>query len=142
MAAMRARIIFWLVVLIGAFLLGFVPEYLKNRDLQSQLESPRKTIDELKQQLQMSELRDQASLILIEISRQNYGLARDHAGQYYETLNKLIESVQNQTLKKSLQDLATTRDSLTEALTTPTPPAALSAAQQIVLKTFELTKTR
>jgi uncharacterized membrane-anchored protein YhcB (DUF1043 family) len=142
MATMRARISLWLILLIGVFLLGFVPQYLKNRDLQSQLESPRKTIEELKQQLQMSELRDQASLMLIEISRQNYGLAKDHAGQYYDTLNKLIESLQNPALKKSLQDLATTRDSLTEALTTPTPPAALTAAQQIVLKTFELTKTR
>jgi hypothetical protein len=141
MATMRARISLWLVLLMGAFLLGFVPEYLKNRDLRSQLESPKKTIEELKQQLQMSELRDQASLMLIEISRQNYGLARDHAGQYYETLNQVIESLQNQALRKSLQDLASTRDSLTEALTTATP-AALTAAQQIVMKTFELTKTR
>jgi len=38
--------------------LGFVPEYLKNRNLQAELQNPQKMIDGLKQQLQMSDLRD------------------------------------------------------------------------------------
>src|SRR5262244_3767720 len=128
MATMRGRIIFWLILFISGFLLGFIPEYIKNRDLQSQLENPRKTIEALNLQLQLSELRDQASLMLIEISRQNYRLARDYAGQYYSKLNEAIESVQDQAIKKSLQELAATRDSLTESLATATP-ASLTATQ-------------
>ena len=139
MKTVRARVTLWLVLLIGGFLFGFVPGYIENRDLRSQLDNPRKTIDALKLQLQLSELRDQASLMLIEISRQNYGLARDYAGQYYSKLNEAIESVQDQAIKKSLQELATTRDSLTEALATATP-ASLTATQPIVLKTFEVTR--
>jgi hypothetical protein len=138
---MRGRFTFWLVLFIGGLLLGFVPEYLKNRDLQAQLENPRKTIDALNLQLQLSELRDKASLMLIEISRQNYGLARDYAGQYYTMLNALIASVQDESMKKSLQELAATRDSVTEALATATP-ASLAATQPLVLKTFEVTKVK
>src|SRR5262249_18240282 len=138
MQTMRGRIIFWLILFVGVFLLGFVPEYVKNRDLRSQLENPRKTIEALNLQLQLSELRDLASLMLIEISRQNYGLARDYAGRYYSRLNEVIIEVQDQDLKKSLQELATTRDSMTEALAAATP-AALTAAQPIVLKTFDVT---
>src|SRR5262245_54030970 len=141
MKTLRGRITLWLVLLFGAFLLGFVPEYLKNRDLRSQLENPRKTIDALKLQQQMSELRDQASLMLIESSRQNYGLARDYAGQYYTKLNEVIASVQDENIKKSLQELATTRDSLTDALATATP-ASLTAMQPVVLKTFEVTRVK
>ena len=141
MKTLRGRITLWLVLLLGAFLLGFVPEYLKNRDLRSQLDNPRKRIDALNLQLQMSELRDQASLMLIESSRQNYGLARDYAGQFYSRLNDVIESVQDQAIRKSLQELASTRDSVTEALATATP-ASLTAMQPIVLKTFEVTRVK
>jgi len=141
MATMRARVSLWLVLLIGGFFLGFIPEYLKNRALRSQLESPQKTIDALKLQFQLSELRDQASLTLIEITRQNYGLAKDYAAQYYSKLDELLESVQDQVLKKSLQELAATRNSLIDALATATP-ASLTVAQPIVLKTFEVTRNR
>ena len=138
---MRGRITFWLILFVGGLLLGFVPEYLKNRELQAQLENPRKTIDALNLQRQMSELRDQASLMLLELSRQNYGLAKDYAGQYYSRLNELIAVVPDQTIKKSLQELAATRDSVTEALATATP-ASLTAIQQVVLKTFEVTRVK
>ena len=141
MKTVRSRVILWLVLLIGAFLAGYVPEYLKNVDLRTQLENPRKMIDALKLQLQLSELRDLASLMLVEVSRENYGLARDRAGQYYSRLNEVIESVQDQAMKTSLQELATTRDSVTAALATPSP-ASLTAIQPVVLKTFELTKPK
>jgi hypothetical protein len=141
MKMVRGRITLWLVLLIGAFLVGYVPKYLENRDLRSQLENPRKMIDALKLQLQLSELRDLASLMLIEVSRQNYGLARDYAGQYYSRLNEVIESVQDQAMKKSLQELAATRDSVTDALATPSP-ASLNSIQPVVLKTFEVTKPK
>src|SRR5262245_59610546 len=141
MKTMRGRLILWLVLLIGAFLVGYVPEYLKTRDLRSQLENPRKMIDALKLQLQLGELRDLASLMLVEASRENYGLARDYTGQYYSRLNEVIESVQDQAMKKSLQELASTRDSVTAALASP-GAASLTAIQPVVLKTFELTKPK
>jgi len=42
---------------------------------------PQKTISSLKLQVQLAELRDTASLVLLELSRQNYGLARDYSGE-------------------------------------------------------------
>ena len=140
MKKMRVHATIWLVLLIGGFLLGFIPEYLKNRDLRSQLETPQKTIDGLRAQLQMSELRDRASLMWIELSRQNYGLARDYAGQYYSKLQDTIDSVQDPSLKKSLQELAATRDSVTADLAANT--SSLTAPQSVVLKTFEVTRSK
>ena len=140
MKMMRVHVSLWLVLLIGGFLLGFVPEYLKNRDLRLQLQNPQKTIDALKLQVQMGELRDVASLMLIEISRQNYGLARDYSTQFYGKVNEAIDTVQGAELKKSLQELATTRDSLTANLSAA-DPASLTASQLIALKTFEVTRS-
>jgi len=141
MKKMRVHATIWLVLLIGGFLLGFIPEYLKNRDLRSQLETPQKTIDGLRAQLQMSELRDRASLMWIELSRQNFGLARDYAGQYYSKLQDTIDSVQDPSLKKSLQELAATRDSVTADLAAANA-SSLTAPQSVVLKTFEVTRTK
>jgi hypothetical protein len=138
---MRVHATVWLILFAGGFLLGFVPEYLKNRELRSQLEAPQKTIDGLRAQLQMSELRDQASLMWIELSRQNYGLARDYAAQYYSKLKDMIDSAQDPGLKKSLQDLAATRDSVTADLAAANA-SSLAAPQSIVLKTFEITRNK
>ena len=139
MKMMKVHVTLWIVLLASGFLAGFVPQYLKNRALQAKLESPQKTIAALEGQMQMSELRDLASLTLLELSRQNYGLARDYSNQYYSKLNDVANTVQDANLKKSLEELATTRDSLTTSLAAANP-ASLSAAQPIVLKTFELTR--
>jgi len=139
MKMMRVHVTIWLVLLIGGFLLGFAPEYFRNRDLHAQLENPQKTIDALKLQLQMSDLRDAASLMVLELSRQNYGLARDYSGQFYGKLKDLTDTAQDPALKKSLEDLSATRETLTAQLATANP-AALTSSQPLVLKTFEVTK--
>ena len=140
MKMMRVHIILWLVLLIGGYLLGFIPEYFKNRDLQAQLQNPQKTIDALKLQLQMSELRDAASMMLLELSRQNFGLARDYSSQFYSKLKDVTDAVQDPGIKKSLEDLAATRENLTTQMTTANT-GALTTSQPIVLKTFEVTRS-
>ena len=139
MKMMKVHIRLWVVLLVGGFLAGFIPQYLKNRELQKLLENPQQTIAALELQVQLSELRDLASLMLLELSRQNYGLARDYSNQYYSKLNDTANTVQDANLKKSLEELATTRESLTTSLATANP-ASLTASQPIVLRTFELTR--
>jgi len=139
MKMMRVHVTVWVVLLIGGFLAGFIPEYLKNRDLRAQLESPQKTIDTLKMQNQFGDLRDEASIVLLEMSRQNYGLARDHINEYYNRLKDLTDLVQDPNLKKALQDLSATHDAIVANLATANP-ASINAWQPIVLKTFEVTK--
>src|SRR5689334_2154463 len=99
MKMMRVHVTVWIVLLIGGFLAGYIPEYLKNRDLRAQLETPQKTIDTLKMQNQFGDLRDEASMALLEMSRQNYGLARDHINEYYARLKDLTDMVQDPNLK-------------------------------------------
>ena len=139
MKMLKVHITLWLVLLAGGFLAGFIPQYLKNGELQKQLENPQKTIATLEVQVQLGELRDLASLMLLEVSRQNYGLARDYATQYYSKLNEVAETVQDGNLKKSLEELATTRESLMTNLAT-TNSASLTATQPILLRTFEVTR--
>ena len=135
----KSHIAVWIILLVGGFLLGFVPQYLKNRDLQKELETPQKTIDALTLQVQMSDIRDAASLMLVELSRQNFGLARDYSVQFYSKLEQAAQSVPDANLKKSLEELASTRDSVSRTLAAA-DSSSLAAVQPVVLKTFELTK--
>jgi uncharacterized protein YoxC len=139
MKMIKVHIALWIVLLAGGFLLGFVPEYLKNRELQKSLENPQKTIEALTLQVQMGELRDLAGLMLLELSRQNYGLARDYSTEYYNRIKDTINAVQDEGTKKSLEELASTRDSLSASLAAASP-TSVTAAQPIVSKTFEVTK--
>jgi hypothetical protein len=77
--------------------------------------------------------------MLLELSRQNYGLARDHASMYYNKVNDLISESRDESLKKSLTELSATRDSLMVSLGTATSNS-LTVAQPIVLRTFEVTR--
>jgi len=136
---MRVHVTLWIVLLLGGFAGGFIPEYLKNRSLRAELQNPQQTIDALKLQLQLGEVRDAVSLMVLEMSRQNYGLARDAANNYYDKLKEATEATQDPVLKKSLQDLSATHDTLVAQFVNA-GPAALAAAQPILLKTFEVTK--
>lgn len=134
------RIALWFVLILAAFLVGFVPEYLKNRELRGQLEDGQKTLAGLQLQVQLSQLRDAANQMAFEVSRQNYGLARDHAAQFYAKLTENINSVQDPVLKKSLEDVASTRDATMQELAAPTP-ASLGLLQSVVLKTVDATRS-
>jgi hypothetical protein len=139
MKMMRVHVTLWIVLVIAGLALGFIPEYLKNRELRGQLENPQKTIDTLNYQIQLGDLRDASSLALLEISRQNFGLAREHVNDYYIKLMSLTDGMQDPAMKKSLQDLSSTHDGITTALTTANA-SSLTAWQPVVLKTFEVTK--
>ena len=77
--------------------------------------------------------------MLMEISRQNYGLARDYSAQFYSKLDQAAQSVPDANLKKSLEELASTRDSVSRTLAVA-DSGSLATVQPVVLKTFELTK--
>ena len=131
MTAMRKAMIA-LVTIVLVFLLGFVPQYLEKRRIQSELAIST-------EKLQMSELRDLAGMMLIEGLRQNYGTARDYSSQYFEKLRATAEQVENPTLKMSLQELLSSRDELTAALSKADPTSA-SQLQAIFAKTQTATK--
>jgi hypothetical protein len=123
-----------LVILLLVFFLGFVPQYLDKRHIQSELAT---SVEKLK----MSELRDLAGMMLLEGLRQNYGLARDYSSQYFEKLGETSEQVDDPTLKAALQELLSNRDMLTASLSKAAPGSA-SQLQAIFAKTQAATKAQ
>jgi predicted neuraminidase len=139
MKMFRVHLGVWIVLLIVGYLVGFVPEYQKNRELQAAFKEPQKTIHSLQTQVQLGELRDISSLLLVELTRQNYGLARDYSQQYDIKLKSLMDSEQDEALKKLLDELATAWSAMAPSLADANPSAVM-AVQVFVSKTFEVTK--
>ena len=121
-----------LVILVLVFLLGFLPQYVEKRQMQRELAI---SIEKLK----LSELRDLAGLMLLEGLRQNYGVARDYSSQYFDKLRETSEGVNDSTLKTSLQELLSNRDTVTAVLS-KADPASASQLQTIFANTQAATK--
>ncbi|PYS33469.1 MAG: hypothetical protein DMG14_31795 [Acidobacteria bacterium] len=130
----KQKTVIGLVMLVLVFLLGFMPQYLEKRQLQRELAI---SIEKLK----LSELRDLAGLMLLEGLRQNYGVARDYSSQYFDKLREISEQAENSTLKAALQELLSSRDAVTAALS-KADPASASQLQAIFAKTQTATKAQ
>jgi hypothetical protein len=87
------------------FLLGFAPQYLQKMQLQNEVRL-------CNDKLEVSELRDMAGMILLEVLRQNYGTGRDYAMRYFAKLGEISVNTQDVVLKSSLEALLSKRDSI------------------------------
>ena len=65
-------------LVVAAFLLGFVPQYLKARDLDNQLGAARQQFDSEREKTQMDELGLLCGYVYLETNLKNYGLASQY----------------------------------------------------------------
>ena len=127
----KTKVIAGLFILLAAFLIGFVPQYMGKARLRDELGTTR--LD-----LRMAELRDLCGMMLLEVQGQNYGLAREFSTQYFEKVRQVAEDVPDP-LGQPLRELLTSRDSL-NALLAQTDPASSSQIQMLCRRTYEATK--
>ena len=69
------------VLVLVAFLLGFVPQYMKARDLGNQLGAFRRQLDSEREKSQMDEVALLCGYIYLETNLKNYGLASQYSTQ-------------------------------------------------------------
>jgi hypothetical protein len=120
------------VILAVAFLSGLLVGYLEVRESRAEL-------GQLRNQTQLGELRDLASLIYVETSRQNFGLARQYAGRYFDAVNRLSQSDSlDPAIRASLEPLLAHRDEITAALARAEPSAG-DQTQALYLDTYTRT---
>jgi hypothetical protein len=127
----KTKLIAGLLILLAAFLIGFVPQYMGKVRLRDELLTSR--LD-----LRMAELRDLCGMMLLEVQGQNYGLAREFSTQYFEKVRQVAEDVPDP-LGQPLRELLTSRDSL-NALLAQADPASSSHIQMLCRRTYQASK--
>jgi hypothetical protein len=122
---MKNKVLIAAAVLIAAFLVGFIPQYVKANRLDNELQQSR-------QSLAGADLRDLAGLAYLQASQKNYGLAADTVSRFFNRVREVAAG------RKAIEDLASARDKITAELAKG-DPAAIGDLQELFLKTRQAT---
>jgi hypothetical protein len=112
----KSKVIAGLVVLLGVFLLGFVPQYTDKRRVQAELRTLQDRLSIAERKNEIDRIRQLAGQMLLEASRLNYGNSREYSTQYFDRLRKLAETSQDASLNASISDLLSSQDSIANDL--------------------------
>ena len=128
---MKSKIIMAAIAVVSAFLIGFVPQYVKANRLQHDLRQSR-------QQNAGAQLRDLISLAYFQANQKNFGLAAETSSQFFGRTGEMANQAQNATSRKALEDLLALRDRVTAELAKG-DAAVMGDLQELFLKTRQAT---
>jgi hypothetical protein len=133
---MKNKLILWFVLLLVGLLAGFVPQYLKVRRLSLELTEAKQQLDSCQASLALSQLRDTAAVLYLEVTRKNYGIAEKYSGRLFGQIQQMASKTPDPTLKTTLEDILKARDRVTAALAKG-DPAVVTDLQPIMTKLQE-----
>ena len=123
-------------LVVAAFLLGFVPEYLKAKHLDNQLSATRQQLNAERDKSQMDELGLLCGYVYLEVNLKNYGLASQYSSRFFDRVRVMMGQSPDSTRRAFLQDALGKRDSITGGLAKG-DPSTLSAVQDLFQRTLE-----
>jgi hypothetical protein len=126
----KNRIIFAGVLLILAFLVGFLPGYAKGQRQEKELR-------EARQENRLAQ-RDLACLAYLQASQKDYGLAAGTSTRLFERTREVASQTLDSADRKSLEDLLSLRDPITAKLATG-DSGVLNELQALLVKTRQAT---
>ncbi len=129
---MRNRLVIEAILLVIAFLLGFVPQYAKTRRLTTELRTT-------EQERSGAELRDLAGLAYVQAAQKNYGLAADTSGRFFARVRDTATQTPDANRKKVLEDLNKAHDQIMAELA-KADPGVVTDLGNLFTRTREATR--
>ena len=127
----KKKIIVVGVLLIVAFLAGFLPSYSKGKRLENELR-------EARQQNSLAQLRDLACLAYLQASERDYGLAAGTSTRLFDRIRAAVNQMPDSSGRKPLEDLLGVRDQITAKLAKG-DAGVLNDLQALLVKTRQAT---
>jgi hypothetical protein len=134
---MKGKVIIWSVLLLAAFLLGFIPQYLKARQFQMELDSSKRQLETYTLNSRLCGLLDQSAMLHIESVRKNYGLAGERAARLFAEAQRVANETAEPPVRQALEDLLRSRDAVTAGLA-KADPAVGSETEALVMKMHDI----
>ena len=106
---MKSRVIIAGIILVGVFMAGFVPQYIKANRLDNELQQAR-------QANFGAELRDLVGLAYVQANQKNYGLAAATTTRFFNRVRDVANQMADPNARKAVENLLVTRDKVTAAL--------------------------
>jgi hypothetical protein len=123
----KNRIIVVGVLLIVAFLAGFLPSYAKGKRLENELRQAR-------QENSLAQLRDLACLAYLQASQKDYGLAAGASTHFFDRTREVADQVPDSSARRRLENLLSPWDPITAKLANG-DPGVLKDIQALLVKT-------
>ena len=125
------RIVVAVILLIVAFLAGFLPADAKGRRLESELREARR-------ENRLVQLRDSACLAYLQANRKDYGLAAGTSTLLFARIREAANQTPDPSGRKLLEDLLSVRDQITAKLANG-DPGVVTDLQALLVKTRQAT---
>jgi hypothetical protein len=129
----KNRLIVIAVVVVVAFLLGFIPQYVKAQHLESELRSAQ-------QANAGADLRDLIAQAYVQANQKNFGLAAETASRYFNRAREMASQTSNATAKSTLEGALSLRDKVTAQLAKG-DPAVMGDLQDLFNRTEQATRS-
>jgi hypothetical protein len=126
----KNRLLLYAIVLVVVFLLGFVPQYLKSYRLTAEVQT-------LSWQNKVGAARDLIGLTFLELSKNNFGVAAQHASQFFNQIRLLNGEAIEPAQRDLLQQIGAQRDAVTAGLA-QADPAVRAPVQEIFSQMHQL----
>ena len=136
---MRRKFVIWSVLLVAGFLTGFILQYGRLQRAQQELSASTKQLGSCHSSEQLSQLRDSATMMYLEVVQKNYGKAGEHAKEFFDEAQRIGSSTEGPALQKLLRDILASRDQITGDLAKG-DAAAFSEIQPVLLKLEQTAK--
>jgi len=99
-------VIVFLVLVLAAFLLGYIPQSQTANHLASELKSAQDNQHQLQSELQVDKIRGLFVRAYLEAMQNNFGLASQHATEAFDQIGAAQANVSDPNLKTALGDVA------------------------------------
>ena len=136
---MRHKLVLWFLLVLAGFLIGFILQYSRLQRVQEQLSASTKQLGPCQSSQQLSQLRDTATMMYLEVVQKNYGKAGEYSRQVFDQVQQVASSTEDPALRNLLRDTMATRDQITADLAKG-DAAALSEIQLVLSKIEQTAK--
>jgi hypothetical protein len=136
---MRHKLALWFVLLIAGFLTGLILQYARLQRVQQELSASTKQLGSCQSSQQLSQLRDTATIMYLEVVQKNYGKAGEYSREVFNQAQQIASSTQEPAVRNLLRDVLATRDQVTADLAKG-DAAALSEIQPLLSKLEQTSK--
>ena len=120
------NVTFLLVLFLAGLLVGFIPQYLKARDLKRQ-------VNVCNAAYQLAEVRRSAALTYVAATQLNYGTATGYAHRFFDQVRQLAGTTSDPSGRSMLSDVLSSRDKITTDLAKGAPQV-VNELQPILLE--------
>jgi len=127
----KNRIIVVAVLVVAAFLAGFLPSYARANRLE-------RALREARREHSLAQVRDLACLAYFQASQKDYGLAAGTSTRFFDRTREAANQASGSSVRKPLEDLLSLRDPITAELAKG-DPGVLSDLQMLFVKTRQAT---